>query len=280
MRIQLFRDTEGEPRLWSHGINESARKKPGAWPFHYRWFLHGPSWCFNVEWSIQRSSKAMLLLRVGEGDGPEISWWIGVPFLLSLYLTLEWPKLARITPKWRTKSHIREEGYWDMPITRNLGFRIFDGRIWVDLWADDDNSSHNKGWQQFNWGPKSFLLGRKRYSQHNEQHHEVEIAMLEGRYPATVTTYIAQWKRPRWPFATQVHKAEINIPDGIPVPGKGDNSWDMDDDAVYSMTTPATTVHEAKQKIFDSVMRDRIRYAAADWQPANGWPQHMIKGGE
>lgn len=277
MRLYLFRDEEGEARLWSHGINESARKRPGAWPLHYRWWLHFVSWCFGVEWVVGRSANPMLLLKVGEGDGPEINLWIGIPFLLSLYLTLEWPRLERIVPTVRSKSYAREGEYWDMPITRCLGFKIHDGRIWFSLWADEMDSGHNKSWQEFNLGPVNFLLGRMKYSQYGEQAHEVEIVMPEGRYPAVITTYTAVWKRARWPFAKRVYKADIEVEGGIPVPGKGDNSWDMDDDAIYSMSCSARTADEAAWKMFESVMGDRVRYARADWSPAGGWPGHLVR---
>lgn len=276
IRINLFKDDEGEPRIWSHGINESARKKPGSFPWHARWFLHFPKGCLSIEWSIKRIAKMMFLLHVGEGDTSEISLWIGIPFILSLYLTLEHFQLSRIVPTVRTKSYVHPGEFFDMPITRSLGFRVFDGHIWIDLWADPNDSGHNKRWQQFNWGPQDFFLGRMRYTQYDERRHETVIVMPEGRYPATITTYIAYWKRQRWPFAKRMRRAEIEVKGGIPVPGKGENSWDMDDDAIFSMTTPAINVHEAQRKIFDSAMRDRIKYAAADWIPDKGWPAHMI----
>jgi hypothetical protein len=275
MRLKLFRNQQGEPRIWTFGINESAKKRPRSFPFHYRWFLHGPSWCFNVEWCIRRRSKAMLLFSIGEGDGPQISMWMAIPFILSLYLTLEWPDLEPIVPTVRTKSY--RGGYWNMPITRSVGFRIFDGQIWVDLWADPNNSANNATWQEFSWGPANFFLGRVKYSRRNQKVFETEIIMPEGRYPATVTTYIGQWKRPRWP-AKRIYKAEIEVPGGIPIPGKGENSWDIDDTTIDSMTCTARTINEASQKMFDTVMRDRIRHAAADWQPDEGWPEHIKQG--
>lgn len=274
LRLNLFKDKEGEPRIWTHGVNESAKKKPGSFPWKARWWAHFKGACFGVEWVIGRRQSAMLSLGIGEGDTSEISLWLGIPFLLSLYLSLEAPWLRPIVPTIRSKSYTKPGEYWDMPITRCVGFRIFDGRIWLDLWADPNDSSHNKRWQKFNWGPKSFFLGRTKYTTHQKTVHERMIVMPEGRYPATITTYIAQWKRPRWPFPQQIHRAEIEIAGGIPIPGKGENSYDCEDDAIFSMTTPASSPQEAEIILFNSVMRARIRHAAADWIPADGWPSH------
>lgn len=276
LRIRLFHDSEGEPRIWSHGINESAKKRPGSFPWHGRWWLNIKNICLGIEWAISKKERAMLLLFIGEGDTSNIGLWIGIPFLLSLYLGLESPALRRIVPTVRVKSSLIPGGYWDMPITRWLGFRIFDGRIWIDLWADHDDSGHNGKWQQFNWGPANFFLGRIGYKRTDIRTVDRYIIMPEGRYPARITLYIAEWKRPRWPLAKRIYKADIDVPGGIPVPGKGENSWDMDDDAIYSMGAPASTIDDAVKAFFDAVMRDRIRHAAADWIPGDGWPKHMI----
>lgn len=278
LRLNLFRDEDGEPRIWTHGINESAKKKPGSFPWKARWWVHFKRACFGIEWVMGRRRSAMFLLHVGENDTSTVSLWLGIPFLLSLYLTLEAPWLRRIVPTVRRKSSMRPDDEWDMPITRSIGVRIFGGRIWIDLWADPNDSGHNRRWQQLNLDLKNLFLGRAKYSKYQSETQDVLIVMPEGRYPATITTYIAQWKRPRWPFPQQIRRAEIEINGGIPIPGKGDNSWDCEDNAIFSSTMPANSPHEAAQKLFDSVMRERIRYAAADWVPDGGWPSHVVQG--
>lgn len=54
----------------------------------------------------------------------------------------------------------------------------------------------------------------------------------------------------------------------IPVPGKGENSWDCDDDAIHSSHGPHSTVHQAVAALVASVYRDRTRYGSGpEWQP-------------
>lgn len=35
---------------------------------------------------------------------------------------------------------------------------------------------------------------------------------------------------------------------------------------------------EASRKFYESVMRDRLRHATADWKPNDGWPAHCLQG--
>jgi len=266
MTIRLFRDAQGEPRLWSHTGHKSSLR-------NFRWWLHGPGgWCFNVEWVINLKQTFALSFSIGENDLPAISLYFGLPFLFTLYLTLESKRFRPLVPTVRTKSYVRPGEYWDMPITRRVGVKVFGGKIWFDLWSAENDSSHNKKWQEFNFAPLDFIFGHSRYSRLNELSEETKIIMPEGRYPATITIYTAVWSRPRWPFARRVERVEVEIPGGIPIPGKGESSWDVGDDAIVSVTVAAETREEAKRKVFGLVMDRRIRCAAADWQPAAGWP--------
>jgi hypothetical protein len=51
--------------------------------------------------------------------------------------------------------------------------------------------------------------------------------------------------------------AHIEAPSGVPIPGKGENSWDLDDDAIYGMTSGAKSVKEAVSKFMESVRKTR-----------------------
>jgi hypothetical protein len=50
---------------------------------------------------------------------------------------------------------------------------------------------------------------------------------------------------------------EIEVKGGVPVPGDGENSWDIDDDAVEIMTVAADTIEEAIAKFKESIGKDR-----------------------
>jgi hypothetical protein len=284
MRINWFKDAQGEPRLWSFGINESAKKRPGAWPLAYRWFLMFPGGEFHIEyWLFKRSNKPRLMLGIGGGDTDrQLCLSIGLPWLIALYLVFDHAWLKRLAPTHRVASY--KGGYWDMPIERQIGFFYSDGRFWVKLWADTMDPDRNRfKWQEFNWGLRyiaDLLFGKTRYYEAGHQEHDEYIIMPEGAYRAKIVTYLACWKRPRWPFVHRVHRANIEIPGGIPVPGKGDNSWDMDDDAICSIGTIGANLYDLRQQIYESAMRDRVRYASAAWFPAGGWPDHCLDESE
>lgn len=97
--------------------------------------------------------------------------------------------------------------------------------------------------------------------------HQVELHFLEADYPATVILTTDTWKRPRWHWPLVVERAEVDVPGGVPIPGKGENSWDIDDDATFSLVTPASTVEEAVQKFYDTVNERRARYGGRNWTP-------------
>ena len=56
----------------------------------------------------------------------------------------------------------------------------------------------------------------------------------------------------------------------IPVPGKGENSWDCDDDAIHSSHGPHSTVHQAVAALVASGYRERTRYGSGpEWLPVD-----------
>lgn len=269
MRIRLLKDDKGEPRVWSHGTSRSA-KQGKAWWRNYRWWLHGPNnWCFHTQWVIERSAGATLLFSLGEGDGPETKLVFGLPWLFTIYLVLEWNALRRFVRTVGTKRY--KGGDWDMPITREIGFRVFDGRIWFSLWSDPHDSSHHKRWQEFNWGPANFFLGRPRHWREDEREYTGEVVLPEGSYPATITLYTACRKRPRWPRIDRWPRSEVEIESGIPIPGKGENSWDCGDNAIYGISSAQETVEEALAACAESILHTRLKYGGPDWTPVKGW---------
>ena len=99
------------------------------------------------------------------------------------------------------------------------------------------------------------------------------VAMPEGNYPAVVRFTEDTWKRPRLPWNSRlIRRAEVTMLVPIPFPGKGENSWDIDDDALYSQSAPGVSVADATAKVAASAMRSRERYARRDWKPSRGWP--------
>lgn len=98
----------------------------------------------------------------------------------------------------------------------------------------------------------------------------VEIPMPEGVYRGTATVETRTWTRPRWPFGAWHTGRSITVdcPGGVPHPGKGENSWDCDEDATFASSTRARTVGEAVGQFVGHVLERRQRYGGAGWRPA------------
>jgi hypothetical protein len=61
--------------------------------------------------------------------------------------------------------------------------------------------------------------------------------------------------------------ASVDIPGGIPHPGKGENSWDCGMDGVYGLSCEATTVDEAVAAVHACATKNRERYGGPGWTP-------------
>lgn len=77
------------------------------------------------------------------------------------------------------------------------------------------------------------VLGKAIYHCDSQPSQNGVIQMPEGDYPATFTFEKATWARPRWPFKKTLYSTDVDIPMGIPESGKGENSWDQGEDALY-----------------------------------------------
>lgn len=274
MTIRLFRDAQGEPRIRSHWHNDSADRKPGAWPRSARWWLHWPGNCLHIEYNLFARRCALSVDLKDDEDDLVIH--IAIPLLIQLFVCLGHckPLLKILGLTWQ---QVKNKDTWYY--RREIGFSVHDGGLWLYPWINPHEGGRGRR-NAICIDPKNILLGRAQYSSRNIKEIETEIIMPEGRYPATVELFVSEWRRPRWPWAERLMRADIEIPGGIPIPGKGENSWDCDDDAIFSMVCPAATVAEAKQAVYQSAMRDRLRRAAADWVPDEGWPTHCWRRAE
>lgn len=51
--------------------------------------------------------------------------------------------------------------------------------------------------------------------------------------------------------------AHIEVPSGVPIPGKGESGYDCGEDAVYGLTCRARTVKEAVERFVDDIRETR-----------------------
>jgi hypothetical protein len=119
---------------------------------------------------------------------------------------------------------------------------------------------------------KDRVLGKAKYSRVAEDPISVVIPMPEGNYDATATRETATWERSRWPFSKKVTvRWNVRPEIGIPIPGKGENSWDCGDDAIYGQIGAASSMADAIGRLVSSALGSRARYASLAWEPSDGW---------
>lgn len=252
----------------------------------------------RVEVALRTSVGASLTLG---GESTDLALHVGVGFA-SVHLALEgvfpasWHSAARAWSDRRAEQlnaarllDARESGpvygYQLDPFEgRSTGFDVFDGALHLRLWNSDGCWDHRDRsrlpWNGNGWTwrvrPLDVLLGADVYEAdpESDRNETTSVVMPEGRYPANLREYRCRWNR-RWWKGAWVWRTEIEVPDGVPFPGKGENGWDCDDDAVFGMTvTTGPRSASAEHQLALSVLADRHRRAGLDWIPEGGWPPH------
>lgn len=145
--------------------------------------------------------------------------------------------------------------------------RFFDQGVWWQFWHSNSSwSNKTPRWRHGNWHPLDTLFGSTKHSSRLIRQATVDIPMPERSYPATINLTEDTWKRPRaWWTSARIRRAIIDVEGGIPHPGKGENSYDCDEDATYSLTTQARDEAEAIGAMVETVMRSRRKYGGANW---------------
>lgn len=151
---------------------------------------------------------------------------------------------------------------------REISVRFHNKSVWWTIWMPpDESSSRDPRWRRGAWHPLDTLLGCGRYEDGEILKTErVMIPLHEGQYPATVQLQRRYWRRARWPWPIHTYtSAEITLDKDAPeFAGKGEESWQMEDDAISRMSTIARTVGEAIGEYVGAVLRNRERYGMPD----------------
>ena len=152
---------------------------------------------------------------------------------------------------------------------REVGVHLHSGGVWLKLWSDDSGWAQDPRWRALHWFPLDTLLGPTEHRSVVLSRHVVDLDLPEGRYTLDVTLTQDEWWRKRWPLPwLRVRRADITPRVPVPVPGKGENSWDCGDTAIFGMTAQAATVQEALDAFTVSVVTTRRRYGGPSWRPA------------
>lgn len=249
----------GDRRVWFHSqnLNEDHRGKPKGSALR-----HGRCWLHFTKMSDSRRDHVAHVEWVLGGwrfhntlsvDPCELGvlYSFAIPGI-ALYLGVD-----GVTWKWLWKLCDNGRGYGD---PHSIGIRIFSSAIWWSLWENEhQSSSRDPWWQRGNIHLDDFFLGKRRSERTKLEEKDVVIPLPEGSYPAHCTLEKMTFRRPRW-FTETYYFAKIEVPQGIPHEGKGENSWDCGEDRTYGISCPAKTYEEAIGTLVESVLRDRRKY--------------------
>jgi hypothetical protein len=252
---------------WQNLTQEEERTSRRRWPRHGRcWWWLG-EYSVGFEWVLfKRGCAASAQLDPSEG---ELTFGLS-PLFASFYLTLPMPRwLESRLPRQEGTSRAMDGKAFSYPLPRRVSLSLHDGLVSWCLWRDDGSWSPND-WRQntFNW--KRFVFGKTLYSDETLDERDVVVPMPEGPYPGKARLYVSTWQRagwPWWPLTRRMTRCGIEVEAGIPVPGKGENSWDCDDDAMFSVTAPARTIEEGVAAVVGHALQKRQRYGGNRWKP-------------
>jgi len=238
-------------------------------PSDRRLWIYIKDSCLTIESHfLKRAHHCSIGLDLNSGDGDEITANLCLPWLFSIYISFASRALRRLMPgEWTDGSIKPGEKFW-MPTERQIGVRIFNGVIWVSLWENPmESNCTDPWWWSFNIKPVDFLFGKERIvAEKVLDERLVKVRFPEAIYDVSFKLFRRWDKRPRWKSKRfDICRIEMDPP--IPVPGKGENAWDIGEDAIWSISCNATSIDQAVIKLLDSVNRSRVRYGGATWLP-------------
>lgn len=271
-----------EERPWWHfhwqNLNEKAGDKLGSPLKHGRAWLRLGDGQLNWSWHLCLDACA-LGVQVGGEEEFGFHFRIGVPLVGSLFVTV-----AEFGPvKWLAKALLPKTddprrpwagGLHGYRNTRELEVYVYDWSLWWTMWRHPMAgwSREVSRFREGNWHPLDTFLGKSKVEVRTLEEREVEVPMPERAYTAQAKLELVTRKRPRW-FAKSWLRTDIELPSkgGIPVPGKGENSWDCDDDACFGSTVSARSIEEGIGELVASCLKTRReRGAPANWAKRGG----------
>lgn len=244
--------------FWYQDLNESGKD----W-FHFR----GSVTLYGKKFGYSLLSEAGLGLEFIQDEDGEFT----------IHIHFIWPAIWIHLPIWRGN--------------KELSFSFHDWTFWWTIWMKKyEWHSEDPWWRHGSFCIPDFLFGQMIYFQDHSPLNEAKDVYFEFRgktYMANeIKFYQANWFRSRIPFAL-CHQTQWRCDIKIDKPpmraGKGENSWDCEDDGLYGMCFPweGSTVRwtnqeqllkEALAYYCESVSKDIKKYGKAkDDKELSAW---------
>jgi hypothetical protein len=262
-RIHHWHNAEDDGPLWRHGRAFLTIRNAGRITPHSRGVRQDLE--FGTEWRALVKRSFGLGWRVkwgtnGSETTPDLS--IHLSHLGDL-----WLHAGGLVPyRWLERHTAGGKVEYD---SRVFAFTV-DGRgfRW-ECWAKDGHWSRSDPWwmnQSREW--ERLFFGKTATEDEIVDSGATLVPMPEANYSATfkITRYEKSYVGPlgRLRDATLGKRShfvtEIKPGNPVPVPGKGENSYDCGDDAIYSSSVGGRNVDAAVARLIESALRDRRLY--------------------
>lgn len=238
------------------------------------WYLKGNR-SISVEVAGWRSHPS-IYVRV-DGSERDVCFHFALGF--GIWITFE-----RFLPKSWYPTYESSYGHGRIGEEREISLSFHGGCFWWDFWVSEEWSSwtKNKTWRKGCWHIVDLIKGKHKCERNEIHRDEHVLPFYEGNYNVEVIKYLRIDKWPRWPTRKMVswevkagyYKDGKFIDKPIPVEGKGESSYDCDEDATWSMTFPGAPYRKEVQSSYDaalyfwhSMMKSRERRGSSRWVP-------------
>jgi hypothetical protein len=245
-----------EQQRWRHYGNSTEER---GWRSGWH-ALAGPNTKSRIEWHLLGEGFGIGVQLGRNGTESDLGLDLHVSRLGSVWLRHRspWTRWLRIT------DHDRDHWYE----ARHYGIRLRPHRgCWVRIQFGAYEGMGPKGrrWREVSFSPRS-VFGLNDYEQVEGWSGMTNIPMPEGNYPSqwTEVTTTTRYTRPLGRLRDRVigprtsRYIKLDIPGGIPVEGKGENSWDCGMDGILGSSGP--TIEDAVANCVRSALRRREQY--------------------
>ncbi len=236
-RLEYAR-TKGRDRgsVFYHSNLDKADRTWQGWLYLFNWRL-------SMELAWRRWNQAGIGFEVHKvGDDEAISTFFKIPGL-SIYLgmAVPWSIAKLVLPKYGRRTEV----YW-----------FEDALSWF-IWFDENSINRNR-LLQGSFCPRDFVLGQVNCKTEIVDEGDCEIPMAEGVYKGRYKFETRYYSR-RW-YSWTRNSTWIDIEEGIPYSGKGENAWDCGDNALHGTGCEGHDVAKAVRQVIRSATESRRKY--------------------
>lgn len=250
-------------------IHRYVIREPRSW----RGFLHLGNFDFRID--VSRRWRGGFIATCGYGGSEDFAeWTLAIPRLFFFHFAFDTPfKWHRIRPF--------DGKYGESE--RKIGLYQVAGELSLLLGHDSMGGWHSthgrfgplgRAWRDLRWNQEitlfrgDWILGRKRCTTEVLQE-GIPVTVTVGQWAGDSYSGTAKLERRTWKrrFSTTVREDyTIHMQEGIPFPGKGENSWDCGDDAYYGFG--GATIESAVEHIIADTIKARERHGGKNWRPS------------